>query len=131
VTPRTRRRLRAHIGEETTDERLSYKAGMSMVIVQGAFAVKPDERDRFLEATTAGIRSSRAEEGCLEYVMAADPLDPGRVVLSERWESMEHLEQHLKGIGARRSESSSASDARPASLGQQITIYTVVETRSL
>lgn len=102
-----------------------------MVIVQGAFTVKPDERDRFLEASTAAIRSSRSEDGCLEYVMAADPIDPGRVVLSERWESMEHLDQHLKGVRARRSQSSSTSDARPAPLGQEIAIYAVVETRSL
>ena len=33
------------------------------------------------------MRTSRAEAGCLEYTFSADPLEPGRVVLFERWES--------------------------------------------
>ena len=68
---------------------------MANVIVQGEFSVDPDERDLFVEASMEGMRSSRLEAGCLEYVIAADPLDPERVVLSERWESMDHLHQHL------------------------------------
>jgi quinol monooxygenase YgiN len=70
---------------------------MTYVIVQGMFVVEPGERDRFIEASIEGMRASRAEAGCLEYVFASDPLDPGRVVLSERWESMELLQQHLNG----------------------------------
>ena len=74
---------------------IAYKRRMAVVIVQGVFSVDPDERDRFVETSVEAMRSSREEEGCLEYVIAADPLDPERAVLSERWESMEHLEQHL------------------------------------
>lgn len=74
---------------------------MPNVIVQGAFVVEPGERDRFIDASIEGMRASRAEAGCLEYVFAPDPLDPGRVVLSERWESMEHLQEHLKGLSSR------------------------------
>ena len=82
---------------------------MANVIVQGTFSVDPSERDRFVETSVDAMRSSRQEEGCLEYVMAADPLDPERVVLSERWESMDHLQEHLaqqksaaRGVDARR-----------------------------
>ena len=74
---------------------------MAIVIVQGVFTVDPEERDRFVEASIDGMRSSRQEEGCLEYVMAADPLDPERVVLSERWESMDHLSSTLPNSGRR------------------------------
>src|SRR5579875_2206857 len=104
---------------------------MSMVIVQGVFSVKPEDRDRFLESSAAGIRASREEEGCLEYVMAADPADPGRVVLSERWESAEHLQQHLANLSAARSSSDSQPAARPAPLSQEITIFDVAGSRRL
>jgi len=62
---------------------------MATVIVQGVFSVDSKERDRFVETSVDTMRSSRQEEGCLEYVIDADPLDPERAVLSERWEPME------------------------------------------
>lgn len=100
---------------------------MATVIVQGVFSVDAQERDRFVEASIEGMRSSRQEEGCLEYVMAADPLDPERVVLSERWESMEHLQQHL----ARQRKGSSDTGTRPAPRGVAITLFEVATSRPL
>lgn len=94
---------------------------MSEVIVQGAFTLDPDDRDRFVEASAESMRSSRQEEGCLEYVMAADPLDPERVVLSERWASMEHLQQHL----AQPRTGGRNTDGRPAPRDVQIVFYEV------
>jgi quinol monooxygenase YgiN len=104
---------------------------MTMVILQGVMSVDPDERERFLEASVAGMRSSRKETGCLEYVLAADPIDPGRVVLSERWESMDHLERHLQGQAAQRETAAGGVDARPAPLSHEITIYEVATSRPL
>jgi quinol monooxygenase YgiN len=98
---------------------------MSNVIVQGVFVVEPGERDRFIEASIEGMRDSRAEAGCLEYVLAADPLDPGRVILSERWESMEMLQQHLKALGAR-----PAKD-RPKPTSTEITLYEVTSAKRM
>ncbi len=69
---------------------------MANMIVQGAFVVDPADRDAFIAGSTAGMEASRAEAGCLEYVFAPDPIDPSRVVLSERWESKEHLDDHMK-----------------------------------
>lgn len=99
---------------------------MSEVIVQGVFSVDPSERDRFVEASVEGMRASRQEEGCLEYVMAADPLDPERVVLSERWESMDHLQQHL----ARQRDGARSVD-RPAPGDVEITLFEVASSRAL
>jgi quinol monooxygenase YgiN len=99
---------------------------MAIVIVQGVFTVDPDERERFVEASIGGMRSSRAEDGCLEYVMAADPLDPERVILSERWESMDHLTQHLA-----QQRSGSAGHERPAPRDVQITLFEVASSRPL
>ena len=81
-----------------------------MIIVNGTFEVEPDQRDAFLAERLERMRTSRAEAGCrsgssggprglppCEYAFAADPLQPGRVVLFERWESQEHLDDHLAG----------------------------------
>jgi quinol monooxygenase YgiN len=100
---------------------------MANVIVQGTFSIDPTERDRFVEASVGGMRSSRQEEGCLEYVMAADPLDPGRVILSERWESMDHLQQHL----AQQRSAPQGAEARPVPLSVEITLYEVASSRPL
>ncbi len=81
-----------------------------MVIVGGAFQVDPGERDAFVAERAEVMRRSRAEEGCIEYVMAADPLEPGRVVLFERWASQADLDAHLAGM-------SSGSDSDRPSIG--------------
>ena len=66
-----------------------------MVIVIGTFAVDPARRDEFLAERRERMRTSRAEAGCLEYTFAADPLDPGRVLLTERWADQAALDAHL------------------------------------
>ena len=40
-------------------------------------------------------RLARAAPGCLDFVQAADQLDPTRINVYERWESKEHLAAHL------------------------------------
>jgi len=69
-----------------------------VVIVAGEFVVGPGERDAFLASKEEGMRRSRAEAGCLEYTFSADPLDPGRVLLFERWESQQALDAHLAAL---------------------------------
>ena len=68
-----------------------------MIIVSGTFEVDPASRDDFLAERLDRMRTSRAEAGCLEYTFSADPLEPGRVVLFERWESQAALDAHLGG----------------------------------
>lgn len=105
---------------------------MATMIVQGVFRVNPDERAAFLEHSAEGMRATRAERGCLEYVLAADPLDDGRVVLSERWESGEDLNAHGKALSARRKEAAArGDDPGPVPLSHEITIYEVASSRPL
>ena len=66
-----------------------------MIIVAGTFEVDPAERDAFLAGRDEGMRRSRAEPGCISYVFSADPIEPGRVHLFERWESKDALGAHL------------------------------------
>jgi quinol monooxygenase YgiN len=100
---------------------------MAKVIVQGVFSVDPKERDRFVETSIEAMRSSRQEEGCLEYVIAADPLDPERAVLSERWESMDHLQQHL----AQQRSAPRGVDSRPVPRNVEITVFEVAKSLPL
>jgi quinol monooxygenase YgiN len=76
----------------------------SMLIIAGTFEVDPGRRDEFIAGKEAGMRESRGEAGCIAYVVSADPLEPGRVYLYERWESKEHLAPHLARMGAERAK---------------------------
>jgi quinol monooxygenase YgiN len=115
--------------ENETAERcvIAYKQRMPMVIVQGVFSVDPNERDRFVQMSIESMQSSRQEDGCLEYVMAGDPLDPERVVLSERWESMDHLQQHL----SQQRSTPPGGEARPVPRSAEITLFEVASSRPL
>jgi quinol monooxygenase YgiN len=105
---------------------------MPIVIVQGVFVVNPNEREEFLSQSGETMRSSRAEPGCLEYVMAADPLDPGRVILSERWASTDALNEHLRGVSARRKEAAAQGGGSGAApISAEITLYEVASSRPL
>jgi quinol monooxygenase YgiN len=98
-----------------------------MVIVQGVFEVEPDERAHFLDARLDAIRNTRVEDGCLEYALAADPIDAGRVIISERWESMDHLRRHLDASPAR----SADREPLPQPLSAGITVYEISASQRL
>jgi len=59
------------------------------------FELEPELRDDFLRSREAGMRTSRAEPGCHDYVFSADPILPGRVLLYERWEDKASLAAHM------------------------------------
>jgi quinol monooxygenase YgiN len=50
-----------------------------MIIVAGQIHVRPECRDAFLAASIASVAQARRTAGCLDFVVAADPLDPARV----------------------------------------------------
>ena len=95
-----------------------------MVIVIGTFAVDPARRDEFLAERLERMRTSRAEAGCLEYTFASDPLDPGRVLLTERWADQAALDAHL---------AAPSSAAPPAVVPHDVSIviYDVTGERTL
>jgi quinol monooxygenase YgiN len=69
-----------------------------VIIVAGHFIVDPAEREQFLDGRADVMRRSRAEAGCITYAFSPDPLDPGRVLLFERWESKAALADHLAAL---------------------------------
>ena len=99
--------------------------GDSVIIVGGEFRLDPEQRDAFLASRIDMMERSRSEPGCLEYTFAADPLDPGRVILFERWESQEVLDEHLNGVRSR------PQPTAPAPQASSITLFDVSSERSL
>ena len=98
-----------------------------MVIVCGTFTVDADKREAFLTGRIDSMHASRAESGCQEYTFCADPIDPERVVLIERWASQQDLDAHL--VAARARTASSGTAVAPRSVS--IVIYDVAGERPL
>jgi quinol monooxygenase YgiN len=72
-----------------------------VVIVTGSLVVAADQREPFINEVLESVRESRAGDGCHEYAMCPDPIDPGRGVVVECWDSTEGLDQHLERARAR------------------------------
>ena len=94
-----------------------------MVIVAGHIVVDPQHRDDYLSGCVEVVRQARRAAGCLDFALSADPLEPGRVNIFERWESQAAVEAFL---GSGPSDEQSAA-IRAASVAQ----YDVGDERSL
>ncbi len=62
-----------------------------MLIVAGWLEVEDGERDRYVADCADAVRLARDSPGCLAYAISADPLQPARVLVYERWESEAEL----------------------------------------
>ena len=101
-----------------------------MVIVQGIYRLDPGDRDAFVVQSLETMQTARGERGCLEYVVAADPLDPGRAILSERWESMEDLNDHISALTSRRQDEEAANGPPAiAALSSEFGFYEVASVQ--
>jgi quinol monooxygenase YgiN len=62
-----------------------------VLIIAGFLKVDPADRATFLAVNSNVVGLARGAAGCLDFVQAADPLDPSRINVFERWESEDHL----------------------------------------
>jgi quinol monooxygenase YgiN len=69
---------------------------MPEVVVVGSFKVNPGKEDEALEAFTALVAPTHAEDGCILYALHRGTDDAGRFTFIERWESRGHLDDHLE-----------------------------------
>jgi quinol monooxygenase YgiN len=68
-----------------------------VIAIIGHIDVDPADRDRLVASTVDLQRSTREDEpGCLNYTMAADPADSGRISIVELWESAAALDAHFQ-----------------------------------
>jgi quinol monooxygenase YgiN len=68
-----------------------------MVIVGGHITVDPEQRESYLAGCMSVVEKARRADGCLDFAITADLLDPGRVNLFERWESQAAVETFRSG----------------------------------
>ena len=96
---------------------------MGMVIVAGHLIVDPDEREAYLEGCREVVELARRTDGCLDFALSADLVDPRRINIFERWESHEAVEA-FRGDGV---QGEQAAAIRAA----QVSEYGAVEERVL
>jgi len=53
--------------------------------VAGWIRVEAEERDSYVAGCAEVVRAAREASGCLDFVIAADVVDPARVTVYERW----------------------------------------------
>ncbi|MGH8930449.1 MAG: putative quinol monooxygenase [Egibacteraceae bacterium] len=69
-----------------------------MIIVSGALYVDEADRDAYLQGCHEVILAARTSDGCIDFHLAADPIEPDRVNLYEQWESVAAVES-FRGSG--------------------------------
>jgi quinol monooxygenase YgiN len=89
---------------------------MGMVIVAGHLLVDPDEREAYLDGCRKVVEAARRTEGCLDFAITADLVEPGRVNVYERWESQEAVEA-FRGDGPSGEQQQSIRSASVAEYG--------------
>lgn len=62
-----------------------------MLIIAGHLVVPADERDAFVAGCQSVVEAAREADGCVEFAITADSVDPARVMVYERWETETHL----------------------------------------
>ncbi len=75
-----------------------------MLIIAGSLILDPADRAAFLAANADVVGQAREATGCLDFVQAADPLDPSRVNIFERWDTEDNL-LAFRGAGEPSSDS--------------------------
>ncbi|MEU5401683.1 antibiotic biosynthesis monooxygenase [Streptomyces sp. NPDC005963] len=58
-----------------------------MLIVSGWIRVDPQVRDGYVAGCHRIVAAARTAPGCLDFVLAADPLEGDRITVYERWAS--------------------------------------------
>nr|WP_203596515.1 antibiotic biosynthesis monooxygenase family protein [Actinomadura bangladeshensis] len=72
--------------------------GDPVIIISGVLRVDAGGRDAYVEGCREVVEMARAAPGCLDFAVSADPVEPDRVNVYERWESGEDVER-FRGAG--------------------------------
>ena len=62
-----------------------------MLIVAGFLQVDAAERESYVADCAQVVELARSADGCLDFAISADIVDPTRINIFERWESEEQL----------------------------------------
>lgn len=70
----------------------------SMLIVAGHLRVDPAVRQTYLDGCRSVVEAARRTEGCQDFHLSADPLEPDRINIFEAWDSAAAVES-FRGSG--------------------------------
>lgn len=82
-----------------------------MIIVSGSLYVDQAGRDAYVAACLPVIVSAREADGCIDFQLAADPIEGERINVYEQWESVEAVEA-FRGGGPSSEQAVAILDAR-------------------
>lgn len=91
-----------------------------MIIIAGHLRVAASERAEYLAAVASVAADARQLPGCHDFAQSADPIDPERINIFERWDSDEVL-LAFRGSGSDEDGSSPV----PAVLGADVSKYRI------
>ncbi len=94
-----------------------------MVIVAGHITVDPKQRESYLAGSVSVVEKARRADGCLDFAITADLIDPGRVNIFERWESQAAVET-FRGSGP-------SNEQGAAMLSVSVAEYDIADVRPL
>ena len=94
-----------------------------MVIVAGQIFVDPGQRESYLAGCLDVVEQARRADGCLDFSITADLVDPGRIDVFERWESTAAVAA-FRGSGP-------SEDQSAAVLSASVSEYDVADVRPL
>ncbi len=63
-----------------------------MIIVAGHLIVDPETRQEAIDDRRAVVIAARAAAGCLDFSITGDSVEPDRINIYERWESVDAVE---------------------------------------
>jgi len=94
-----------------------------VVIVAGHITVEPQQRETYLAGCVRVVAQARRADGCLDFAISADLLDPGRINIFERWASQAAVEA-FRGSGP-------SDDQGAAMLSASVAEYDIAGERPL
>lgn len=64
------------------------------ILIAGTLNIDPSKVDAALADAAVMMKASQAEDGCHAYAFSADPINPGTLLLFEKWDGDEALAAH-------------------------------------
>jgi len=96
-----------------------------VIIIAGHLRVAASERGQYLAAVGDTAIQARHAPGCQDFVQAADPIDPERINIYERWDTDELL-MSFRTSG----EESDQPPLTPELLGAEVAKYRISAVES-
>jgi quinol monooxygenase YgiN len=94
-----------------------------MIVVAGHITVEPTQRETYLAGCVSVVEQARRAAGCLDFAIAADLVDLGRINVFERWASRAELDA-FRGSGP-------SDEQNVAIVSASVAEYDVTGERSL